>query len=90
MSIYVEIFSSPGCRKCGRANDVLKKITEDIGGDCIHWRTVNILEEMDYAVTLGVLATPAIAVDGELIITALPSEKKLRKILEKKLNESCH
>lgn len=87
MSIKVEVFSSPGCAKCSRARDVLKKVAEEVGGGRIDWREVNVLEELDYAVRLGVLSTPAIAVNGELLFTALPSETKLRKILEQRLRE---
>lgn len=83
----VEVFSSPGCAKCGHAKDVLKKIAEEVGGGRIEWREVSVLDEMDYAVKLGVLSTPAIAVNGELLFTALPSEKKLRRVLEQRLRE---
>lgn len=87
MPIKVEIFSSPGCTKCGHARDVLRKLTDEIGGGAITWREVNILEELDYAVTLGVLSTPAIAIDDELIFTGLPSQKKLRAELESRLED---
>lgn len=87
MTIRVEVFSSPGCGKCGHAREVLKKLTEEIGGGRIRWREVNVLEEMDHAVKLGVLSTPAIAVDGKLLFTSLPSTKKLRHVLEEKLRE---
>ena len=83
----VEVFSSPGCAKCGHAKDVLKKITEEVGGGRIEWREVSVLDEMDYAVKLGVLSTPAIAVNGELVFTSLPSEKTLRRVLEQRLCE---
>lgn len=85
MSIEVEVFSSPGCSKCGRAKEVLRKLAEDIGGGRIEWREVNVLEELDYAVSLGVLATPAIAIDGELAFTGLPSVRKLRGELDRRL-----
>ncbi|VAW66702.1 hypothetical protein MNBD_GAMMA09-2806 [hydrothermal vent metagenome] len=78
MSIKVEVFSSPGCGKCGHAKDVLKKLVNDLGGDAIEWREVNILEDLDYAVKLGVLSTPSIAINGELVFTSLPSVKKLQ------------
>lgn len=87
MAIKVEVFSSPGCGKCGHAKDVLKKVAEEIGGGRIDWREVNVLDEMDYAVKLGVLSTPAIAVNGKLLFTSLPSTKKLRQVLEEKLRE---
>jgi len=85
MSIKVDIFSSPGCGKCGHAKIVLENIAKAMGGNKIEWRDVNILDEMDYAIDIGVLSTPSIAINGVLIFTSLPSEKKLRAELEKQL-----
>lgn len=85
MSIQVEVFTAPGCGKCGRAKEVLRAVVEARSDNGITWREINILEEIDYAVRLGVLSTPAIAIDGELVFTALPSEKKLRQALEQRL-----
>lgn len=86
MSIKIEVFSSPGCGKCGHAKEVLRKLTDELGGDQILWREVNILDEMDHAVQLGVLSTPSIAIDGELIFASLPSAKNLRAELERRLD----
>jgi len=86
MTIKVEVFSSPGCGKCGHAKEVLRKIAQEMGGG-IEWREVNVLEEMDYAVRLGVMSTPAIAVNSKLVFTALPSATKLRQTLEQELRE---
>ena len=85
MSIKVEVFSSPGCSKCGHAKEALHKLVDELGGDQIDWREVNILDELDYAVELGVLSTPAIAIDGELVFSVLPSVHKLRAVLETRL-----
>lgn len=86
MSIKIEVFSSPGCSKCGHAKDVLRKLADELGGDKIQWRNVNILDEMDHAVELGVLSTPSIAIDDELVFASLPTVKKLRAELESRLN----
>ena len=83
--IKVEVFSSPGCGKCLQAKAVLKAIAEELGLDKVTWRDVNILEEMDYAVDLGVISSPAIAIDGELVFSSLPSAAKLRSELDKRL-----
>ncbi len=85
--IKVEVFSSPGCGKCGHAREILRKLAEEIGCGRIQWREVNVLDEMDYAVRLGVLSTPAIAVNGKLVFAALPSAVKLRHALEQELRE---
>jgi thioredoxin 1 len=76
--VKVEVFSSPGCAKCAQAKTVLKAVAAELGPDKVSWREVNILEEIDYAVELGVMATPAIAINGKLIFVALPSAAKLR------------
>ncbi len=83
MTIKVEVFSSPGCGKCGHAKEVLRRIAQELDGG-IEWREVNVLEEMDYAVSLGVLSTPAIAINGELAFTGLPSAAKLRAVLDQR------
>jgi len=92
MEINIEVFASPGCGKCGHARDVLRDLANDMneraGGECIFWREVNILDELDHAVELGVLSTPSIAIDGELVFTSLPSSKSLRAELEQRLKQS--
>lgn len=85
MSIHVEVFSSPGCSKCGHAKAVLRKLADELAGGEIQWREVNIIDEMDHAVDLGVMSTPSIAIDGELVFTSLPSAKKLRTELQARL-----
>ncbi len=85
MTIKVEVFSSPGCGRCARAKDELRKIAEEFGEDRIQWRDVNVVEEIDHTVSMGVLSTPAIAIDGELVFSSLPSAKRLRKALEQRL-----
>ncbi len=83
--IKVEVFSAPGCSKCSHAKSVLQKLVSELGENKIQWREVNILDELDYAVELGVLTTPAIAINDELMFTGLPSAKKLRAELESRL-----
>ena len=87
MPVQVEVFASPGCSKCGHAKAVLRKLAEELGGERIRWREVNILEEMDHAVELGVMSTPAIAIDGELVFTGLPSKGKLEAELRSRFDD---
>ena len=83
--IKVEVFSSPGCSRCGQVFDILQTITQELGAERIEWREVNVLDELDYAVELGVLSMPAIAIDGELVFKSHPSSRKLRDALEDRL-----
>ncbi len=83
--VKVEVFSSPGCGKCAQGKSMLKAVAEELGQDKVSWREVNILEEIEYAVDLGVMSSPAIAINGELVFVSLPSATKLRAELLKHL-----
>ncbi len=83
--IQIEVFSSPGCSRCGQVFDILQTITGELGAERIEWREVNVLDELDYAVELGVLSMPPIAIDGELVFKSHPSAGKLREALETRL-----
>jgi len=81
----IEVFTAPGCGKCGKAKDDLEIVVHKLGDEKFEWREVNILQEMDYAIELGVLSTPSIAINGKLVFTALPSAKNLLQALERSL-----
>lgn len=85
MKITVEIFSTPGCGRCAQAGEVLKLVAQGFGQDQVDWRDVNVLEELDYAVELGVFTPPSIAIDGELVFPKLPTADKLRAELMRRL-----
>ncbi len=76
--LTIEVFSSPGCGKCSHTKVILQKLVGELGEGQISWREVDILTEIDYAVEIGVLSTPAIAFNGELKFTGMPSNKNLR------------
>ncbi|USF88673.1 thioredoxin family protein [Candidatus Endoriftia persephone] len=86
--IQIELFTAPDCSQCGRAKQRLQAIVDGWTEGEVDLRMVNVLEELDYAVQIGVLATPAIAIDGELVFTALPSEKRLRQTLQQRIDHS--
>lgn len=85
MPIVVEVFSSPGCAKCAKARDELLRLIRERGDTAIQIKEVNVLEAIDRALELGIMATPAIAIDGELVFRTLPREQKLRAELEDRL-----
>ncbi len=76
----VELFYSPGCSECTAAQARLRAAAEDAVGN-IEWREVSAVEEIDYAVELGVLTLPSIVIDGELVFTSMPSVQDLRLAL---------
>jgi len=85
VSIKIELFAAPGCSHCAAARQTLRRVVQDFDDDRVTWRTVEILDELDYAVALGVVSTPSVAINGELVFTALPGTRKLRRVLEERL-----
>jgi glutaredoxin len=81
--ILVEVFSTPGCDKCAQSREALKAVAQSL--EAVRWREVNVLDELDYAVELGVLSPPAIAIDGELVFPTLPGAERLREELLRRL-----
>jgi thioredoxin 1 len=82
VSVQIEVITAPGCQKCARAQaELCAAAASVLGEDNLIWREVNVLEELDYAVALGVLTLPAIAVNGELRFSALPTPEQFRAVL---------
>jgi glutaredoxin len=86
MTIRVEMFSVPGCDQCLPAREALKAVAAEL--ERVRWRDVDVLAELDYAVELGVLSPPAIAIDGVLVFPALPEPARLRAELLRRLGEA--
>jgi predicted thioredoxin/glutaredoxin len=76
----VELFYSPGCKECAAAQASLK-VAAQHAVEGVEWSELNVLDELDYAVEVGVLTLPAIAVDGELVFASLPTPEQLREAL---------
>lgn len=82
MTVKIEIIAAHGCQRCAGAQGELHAIAAVVlGEDRLAWREVSVLEELDYAVSLGVRSMPAIAVNGELKFSTLPSTEQFRAVL---------
>lgn len=89
MKILVEVFSAPGCAKCAQTRQALRSVAEQLDKGRLVWRDVNVLDEMDYAVELGVLSPPSLAIDGQLVFPALPTPERLRAELARRLKSAA-
>lgn len=76
----VEMFYCPGCAACEDRQAELRSAAQDTVKD-LEWRDVNVLDNMDAAVELGVITLPAIVIDGVVVFTSLPTRAQLRKEL---------
>ncbi len=84
--LLIEIFSAPCCNQCDKvfqlADQLLKELPPGSSENTfIELRKLNVVDELDYAVELGVLAVPSIAINGVLIFTAMPRAGALREAI---------
>ena len=82
----VELFYTPGCEKCADNKDELRAVATELVPDLV-WRELNVLDELDYAVEVGVITLPSIAIDGEVLFSSLPTCRQLRRELIRRLGK---
>lgn len=80
--IVLELFSSSFCNRCCKSKRDIKEIIASIGEKNIEYQEIDVVERLDYSVSMGVLTTPSIAINGKLAFASMPSKAEL----EKKLN----
>jgi len=68
----------PGCPRCKQTHRVVQHVVEQAGLGA----EVRKVEDFDRMIELGVLATPALVVDGQLKLAGqIPKAEMVRKIL---------
>ncbi len=81
MSVTVDLLHIPGCARCADSREDLRMAARAVAADELIWRDLDVIEHMDYAVTLGVLTLPAVAINGHLVFSSLPTPDQLRRAL---------
>lgn len=85
--VLVEVLTASGCGHCQQTRSLAKVVIAELADERIHYREINVVEAIDYAVQLGMLATPAIALNGELVFASSPSKAVLRQAILARLAE---
>ncbi len=76
----VEMFYAPGCPECVAAHAKLRAALQEVLRD-LEWREVNVPDDLDHAVELGVMTLPSIVIDGELVFSSMPTVAQMRGAL---------
>ena len=84
----MELFYTPGCEKCTDSKDELRALATELVPDLV-WRELNVLDELDYAVEVGIVTLPSIAIDGEVVFSSLPTPRQLRRELTKRIGKGA-
>jgi protein-disulfide isomerase len=86
-TLQIDIYSAPNCGKCGKAMQLAEQVIKELRRDDIVLCKIDVVKAIDEAVRLGILATPAIVIDGELVFIALPSAQVLQKAIVTRLRQ---
>lgn len=83
----VELFYTVGCAKCAAARDGLKALVLETSSG-MQWREINVVDELDYSVELGVSTLPSVVIDGKLVFSSLPTPAQLARELQQRLQDT--
>ncbi len=79
-AVSVEFFFAGGCENCVKARKALRKAAESTAG--VVWKEIDIGQNPHQAVDMGVVTTPAVAIDGRLVFKSAPSPAELKSALQ--------
>lgn len=69
-----------GCPKCKKLEEMVRKAAEELKLDC----TIEKVSGINDIVAMGVMSTPALAVDGRVVVAGrLPGEAELKEMLSR-------
>ena len=68
----------PGCSNCQRLETMTREVVGSLGIDASIGKVTDSMEIASY----GVMSTPALVVDGRVLLTGLPTAQKLRALLD--------
>jgi small redox-active disulfide protein 2 len=68
----------PGCPNCNRLADLTERVARELGIEF----ELHKVTEISQITAFGVMATPGLAVDGEVLVSGrVPSETELKQLL---------
>lgn len=84
MAIKLEVFTSPTCPYCPMAKEVAEEAKGNFG-DSIDIEYVDITTDRQRAIDYGLMAVPAIAINGEIKFVGAPSLEELETSIKQEL-----
>ncbi|AAB85307.1 MULTISPECIES: MJ0307 family thioredoxin [Methanothermobacter] len=76
MVVNIEVFTSPTCPYCPMAIEVVDEAKKEFG-DKIDVEKIDIMVDREKAIEYGLMAVPAIAINGVVRFVGAPSREEL-------------
>ncbi|MBB6062917.1 small redox-active disulfide protein 2 [Thermosipho japonicus] len=78
MAKKIEILGS-GCPRCKQTEKIMKMAVEELNIDA----TIEKVQDINEIISRGVAATPAVAIDGKIVISGkIPKLEEAKKLLQ--------
>lgn len=79
-ALTVEFFFAGGCSKCAGARDALREAAQRTAR--VAWKEVDVGKNPNRAVAVGVVSTPAVAINGDLVFKTTPTAAELLNAIQ--------
>ncbi len=84
MPLRLELFYSPYCPRCRQARALLRSVAADWPAEDLQLEELDVLQELDRAVTAGIFRTPALLIDGVLQPGSVPARRHIEAMLRQR------
>jgi small redox-active disulfide protein 1 len=86
MVVKVEVFTSPSCPYCPMAVQLVEEVKKEMIDD-IEIEKIDIMSERKKAIEYGLMAVPAIALNGVVKFVGAPGKEELVAAIKEELEE---
>ncbi len=84
MVVKVEVFTSPMCPYCPMAIEVVDEVKKEMKED-IEVEKINVMVDYEKAAEYGIMAVPAIAINGIVRFLGAPLKEELVNAIKEEL-----
>ena len=78
--ITIEVASAHGCASCAKAKETIQNMVKSMKNVSV--KEISLVDNPEFAVEHGIMATPAIVINGKLKFRHLPTEQELKEALK--------
>ena len=86
MVVKIEVFTSPSCPYCPMATELVDEVKKEMEDD-LEVEKIDIMQDREKAIEYGLMAVPAIALNGVVRFVGAPSKAELIDAINEVLNE---
>jgi small redox-active disulfide protein 1 len=84
MVVKVEVFTSPSCPYCPMAVQVVDEVKKEMPND-LEIEKIDIMVDREKAIEYGLMAVPAIALNGVVRFVGAPNKDELLSAIKEEL-----